>query len=139
MAKDINLQDVFLNQARKDRIPVTIYITNGFQFKGVVKGFDNYTVILDTDGKQNLIYKHAISTITPLKRFFSAEIRVQLLAAYSLSRSGAVGLFETAARLLLQSVFQHYVNTAVYPLMEQLPRLKIQGQQNELIRRRRVP
>lgn len=67
MAKDINLQDVFLNQARKDRIPVTIYITNGFQFKGAVKGFDNYTVILDTDGKQNLIYKHAISTITPLK------------------------------------------------------------------------
>ena len=67
MAKDINLQDVFLNQARKERIPVTIYITNGFQFKGMVKGFDNYTVILDTDGKQNLIYKHAISTITPLK------------------------------------------------------------------------
>ena len=67
MAKDINLQDVFLNQARKDRIPVTIYITNGFQFKGVVKGFDNYTVILDTDGKQNLIYKHAISTICPVK------------------------------------------------------------------------
>jgi host factor-I protein len=67
MAKDINLQDIFLNQARKERIPVTIYITNGFQFKGVVKGFDNYTVILDTDGKQNLIYKHAISTITPLK------------------------------------------------------------------------
>lgn len=67
MAKDINLQDVFLNQARKERIPVTIYITNGFQFKGTVKGFDNYTVILDTDGKQNLIYKHAISTITPLK------------------------------------------------------------------------
>lgn len=67
MAKDINLQDVFLNQARKDRIPVTIYITNGFQFKGIVKGFDSYTVILDTDGKQNLIYKHAISTVTPMK------------------------------------------------------------------------
>ncbi|MGN0687676.1 MAG: RNA chaperone Hfq [Oscillospiraceae bacterium] len=67
MAKDINLQDIFLNQARKDRIPVTIYITNGFQFKGIVKGFDSYTVILDTDGKQNLIYKHAISTITPMK------------------------------------------------------------------------
>ncbi len=67
MAKEIKLQDVFLNQARKDKIPVTIYITNGFQFKGVVKGFDNYTVILDTDGKQNLIYKHAISTITPFK------------------------------------------------------------------------
>lgn len=67
MAKDINLQDVFLNQARKEKIPVTIFITNGFQFKGVVRGFDNYTVILDTDGKQNLIYKHAISTITPFK------------------------------------------------------------------------
>mgnify|MGYP001033323967 FL=1 len=67
MAKDINLQDVFLNQARKDKIPVTIYITNGFQFKGIVKGFDNYIVILDTDGKQNMIYKHAISTITPIK------------------------------------------------------------------------
>ncbi len=67
MAKDINLQDVFLNQARKEKIPVTIFITNGFQFKGIVRGFDNYTVILDTDGKQNLIYKHAISTITPFK------------------------------------------------------------------------
>lgn len=67
VAKDINLQDVFLNQARKDKIPVTIYITNGFQFKGTIKGFDNYIVVLDTDGKQNLIYKHAISTITPLK------------------------------------------------------------------------
>jgi len=67
IAKDINLQDIFLNQARKEHIPVTIYITNGFQFKGTVRGFDNYTVILDTEGKQNLIYKHAISTITPLK------------------------------------------------------------------------
>ena len=67
MAKDMNLQDDFLNQARKEHIPVTIYITNGFQFKGIVKGFDNYTVILDSDGRQNLIYKHAISTITPLK------------------------------------------------------------------------
>ncbi len=67
MAKELNLQDVFLNQARKEKIPVTIYITNGFQFKGMVRGFDNYTVILDTDGKQNLIYKHAISTIAPLR------------------------------------------------------------------------
>ncbi len=81
MSKDINLQDVFLNQARKDRIPVTIYITNGFQFKGVVKGFDNYTVILDTDGKQNLIYKHAISTITPFKP-------VSILDAYEKDEEG---------------------------------------------------
>ena len=67
MAKDINLQDVFLNQVRRERVPVTIYIANGFQFKGIVKGFDSYTVILDAENKQNLIYKHAISTITPLK------------------------------------------------------------------------
>lgn len=65
--KNLNLQDVFLNQACKDRITVTIYLTNGFQFRGVVKGFDNFTVILDCDGKQNLVYKHAVSTIIPSK------------------------------------------------------------------------
>jgi host factor-I protein len=63
----IILQDVFLNQVRKERIPVTIHLTNGFQLKGIVKGFDNFTVILDNEGKQMLIYKHAISTITPSK------------------------------------------------------------------------
>ncbi len=67
MQKILNLQDVFLNQVRKDRTPITIYLTNGFQFKGSVKGFDNYTVILESDGKQNLVYKHAISTITPVR------------------------------------------------------------------------
>ena len=67
MNKILNLQDVFLNQARKDKIPVTIYLTNGFQFKGIVRGFDNYVVILDCEGKQNLVYKHAISTICPVK------------------------------------------------------------------------
>jgi host factor-I protein len=61
-----NLQDVFLNQARKGHIPVTIHLTNGFQLKGQVKGFDNFTIILDCEGKQVLIYKHAVSTISPL-------------------------------------------------------------------------
>ncbi|NMB33989.1 MAG: RNA chaperone Hfq [Clostridium sp.] len=64
---NINLQDVFLNQVRKERIPVTVYLTNGFQLKGLVKGFDNFTVVLDTEGRQQLIYKHAISTISPMK------------------------------------------------------------------------
>jgi host factor-I protein len=64
---NINLQDVFLNQVRKERIAVTIYLTNGFQLKGFVKGFDNFTVVLDTEGKQQLVYKHAISTISPMK------------------------------------------------------------------------
>ncbi|NLK70512.1 MAG: RNA chaperone Hfq [Clostridiales bacterium] len=67
MSKSMNLQDIFLNQARKEKIPVTIFLTNGFQFKGIVKGFDNFTVILDCENKQNLVYKHAISTIIPLK------------------------------------------------------------------------
>ncbi len=64
---NINLQDVFLNQVRKEHIAVTVYLTNGFQLKGLVKGFDNFTVVLDTDGKQQLVYKHAISTISPMK------------------------------------------------------------------------
>ncbi|MDD4495472.1 MAG: RNA chaperone Hfq [Eubacteriales bacterium] len=64
---NINLQDVFLNQVRKEHIPVTIYLTNGFQLKGLVKGFDNFTVILDSEGKQQLVYKHAISTVSPMK------------------------------------------------------------------------
>ncbi|HHX22577.1 MAG: RNA chaperone Hfq [Tepidanaerobacteraceae bacterium] len=63
----INLQDSLLNQIRKENIPVTIYLINGFQLKGLVRGFDNYTVIIDTDGKQQLVYKHAVSTISPFK------------------------------------------------------------------------
>lgn len=62
-----NLQDIFLNGARKNIIPVTIYLTNGFQLNGCVKGFDSFTVILECNGKQMMIYKHAISTITPQK------------------------------------------------------------------------
>lgn len=65
MNKNLNLQDVFLNQARKDKIAVTIFLMNGYQFKGIVKGFDSYIVILDCEGKQYVVYKHAISTIVP--------------------------------------------------------------------------
>ena len=74
MNKNINLQDVFLNQARKERIGVTIFLPNGFQFKGVVKGFDSYVVILECDGKQNLVYKHAISTIIPIHPISILEV-----------------------------------------------------------------
>lgn len=63
--KIINLQDSFLNQARKENVGVIIHLVNGFQIKGNVRGFDNFTVIIDTMGKQQLVYKHAISTITP--------------------------------------------------------------------------
>jgi len=65
--KSINLQDVFLNQVRKERSAVTVFLTNGFQIKGLVKGFDNFTVVLESDGKQQLVYKHALSTIIPAK------------------------------------------------------------------------
>lgn len=65
MKGNINLQDIFLNQVRKENILITIYLINGFQLRGTVKGFDNYTIVLETDGKQQLIYKHAISTISP--------------------------------------------------------------------------
>ena len=52
-----NLQDLFLNQARKERMNVSIYLTNGFQHKGVVKGFDNFVIMIENEGKQHLIYK----------------------------------------------------------------------------------
>ena len=63
----LNLQDSFLNQVRKENIPATIYLVNGFQLKGLVRGFDNFTVILEYEGKQQMVYKHAISTIAPFK------------------------------------------------------------------------
>lgn len=62
-----NFQDLFLNNSRKRSILVTIHLINGFQLKGLVKGFDPFTVVLDCDDKQMLIYKHAITTITPIK------------------------------------------------------------------------
>lgn len=65
----LNLQDLFLNNARKERIPVTIFLMNGVQIKGYVKGFDSYIVLLEGENKQqNLIYKHAVSTIIPGKQ-----------------------------------------------------------------------
>ncbi len=72
MTKVINLQDSILNQVRKENIGVTIHLVNGFQIKGYVKGFDNFTVIIESMGKQQLVYKHAISTITmgrPVENF----------------------------------------------------------------------
>ncbi len=67
MSKAINLQDVLLNQLRKEKILVTVFLTNGFQLKGTIKGFDNFVVILESEGKQQMIYKHAISTLAPSK------------------------------------------------------------------------
>ena len=62
-----NLQDVFLNQARRERQLVTVFLMNGFQMRGIVRGFDSFTVVIDCEGKQELIYKHAISTLVPIQ------------------------------------------------------------------------
>ena len=67
MAKTPNLQDVFLAAARSGEIPVTVFLMNGFQMRGVITGFDAFTVVLTAEGRQNLIYKHAISTVSPTR------------------------------------------------------------------------
>lgn len=66
-SKSPNLQDVFLASARRTETPVTVFLVNGFQMRGAITGFDAFTVVLTTEGKQNLIYKHAISTISPAR------------------------------------------------------------------------
>lgn len=69
MAKAINLQDMFLNQVRKEGIGVTIYLMGGVQLRGAVRGFDAFTVLLDTPGKPTqLVYKHAITSVVPSKQ-----------------------------------------------------------------------
>ncbi|WDL97301.1 RNA chaperone Hfq [Alicyclobacillus sp. ALC3] len=63
----VNIQDTFLNQVRKDRIPVIVYLVNGFQIRGSIKAFDNFTIVVESDGKQQMVYKHAISTFIPMR------------------------------------------------------------------------
>ena len=67
MSDAVNLQDAILNEVRRDRVPVTLFLMNGFQLRGIVTGFDSFVVVLVTDGKQQMIYKHAISTLAPMK------------------------------------------------------------------------
>ncbi|MCD8088296.1 MAG: RNA chaperone Hfq [Oscillospiraceae bacterium] len=67
MQKSQNLQDSFLNQARRERMLVTVFLMNGFQLRGVIRGFDSFVVMVDSDGKQQMIYKHAISTVAPAR------------------------------------------------------------------------
>ena len=62
-----NIQDILLNTVRKENMPVTLFLTNGFQIRGSVRGFDNYVIMVESDGKQQMIYKHAISTIVPIR------------------------------------------------------------------------
>ena len=74
MSDAINLQEAILKEVRRDKIPVTLFLMNGFQLRGVVTGFDSFVVVLVTEGKQQMIYKHAISTLGPMKPLKAATI-----------------------------------------------------------------
>ena len=67
MQKTQNLHDTFLNYIRREKIPVTLFLMNGFQLRGVVRSFDSFVVLIDADGRQQMIYKHAISTVAPAR------------------------------------------------------------------------
>ena len=68
MQKPQNLQEGYLNRARQERLGVTLFLVNGFQMRGYIRGFDNYVVLLEVDGRQQMIYKHAISTVAVTER-----------------------------------------------------------------------
>ena len=67
MSDPFNLQDAILKEVRRDKVPVTLFLMNGFQLRGTITGYDSFVVVLVTDGKQQMIYKHAISTLAPMK------------------------------------------------------------------------
>ena len=67
MSEVMNLQDAILKELRREKVPVTLFLMNGFQLRGTVSGYDNFVVVLVTDGKQQMIYKHAISTLVPIR------------------------------------------------------------------------
>ena len=67
MTETINLQDSILKEVRREKVPVTLFLMNGFQLRGIITGFDSFVVVLVSDGKQQMIYKHAISTLAPMK------------------------------------------------------------------------
>ena len=72
MSDLINLQEAILKESRRDHVPVTLFLMNGFQLRGIITGYDNFVVVLVSDGKQQMIYKHAISTLAPMKSLKAA-------------------------------------------------------------------
>ena len=67
MSDAINLQDAILKECRREKAPVTLFLMNGFQLRGTITGYDSFVVVLVSDGRQQMIYKHAISTLAPMK------------------------------------------------------------------------
>ncbi|HAL87735.1 MAG TPA: RNA chaperone Hfq [Clostridiales bacterium] len=74
MTEAMNLQDAILKEVRRDRVPVTLFLMNGFQLRGVITGYDSFVVVLVTEGRQQMIYKHAISTLAPMKPLKAAAV-----------------------------------------------------------------
>ena len=74
MSDAMNLQDAILKECRRDKAPVTLFLMNGFQLRGIITGFDSLVVVLVSDGKQQMIYKHAISTLAPMKPLKAAAV-----------------------------------------------------------------
>ena len=73
MSDPINFQEAILKEVRRDKVPVTLFLMNGFQLRGIVTGYDSFVVVLVSDGKQQMIYKHAISTLAPMKPLKAAS------------------------------------------------------------------
>ena len=73
MSDPINLQEAILNEVRREKVPVTLFLMNGFQLRGTISGFDSFVVVLVSDGNQQMIYKHAISTLAPMKPMRSVQ------------------------------------------------------------------
>ena len=73
MTETMNLQDAILMEVRREKVPVTMFLMNGFQLRGTVTGFDEFVVVLVSDGKQQMIYKHAISTLAPIRPLKAAS------------------------------------------------------------------
>ena len=73
MQNKINFQETFLLRARRESVPVTMFLMNGFQMRGVIRGFDAFVVVLESEGRQQLIYKPAISTIAPIRPIVMEE------------------------------------------------------------------
>ena len=76
MSDTINLQEAILKECRKEKVPVTLFLMNGFQLRGIVTGYDSFVVVLVSDGKQQMIYKHAISTLAPIRPLKAASTTV---------------------------------------------------------------
>ena len=73
MSENINLQDAILQEVRRDKVPVTLFLMNGFQLRGTIVGFDSFVVVLVSEGRQQMIYKHAISTLAPIRSLKAAQ------------------------------------------------------------------